>query len=508
MIPETGQPSGLSIEETRATMDGEEQPWHEQKPLEREADEPGKFPTRALGEILGPAVEEALDVIQAPDSIMGNSALAVASLSVQAHADPSIDGRSFPCSLYLVSVAQSGERKSACDNHLLRPVRNWVNERRKTHAIESDEYTAKKASYDSQRSEILSRKKETPEEKEAALSRLGASPAVPPLPTLTFGDATFEGAFKQLERGLPSQGLFSDEGGVIVGGHAMNAENQMKTAAGLSQFWDGNPLTRVRSGDGASTLYGRRLTMHLMLQPVVAESFFGNRVLSSQGLPNRVLLANPKSTAGGRLYKEVDLSQSAANKRYEERVTHLLNLSLPLAEGATNELKPRPLYLQHEAKRLWIDRHNKIESQLADGKALSAVRGFASKAPEHAARLAAVLTLFDNPDARNIDLEHMEAGWTLLEFYLNEALRLFDISESDPELTLARTVRDWIWSRNKPLISLVEIYRYGPNRIRNAKTALKLMGILWEHGYVRPATVKVEFEGITRKDVWEVRPIG
>jgi hypothetical protein len=37
--------------------------------------------------------------------------------------------------------------------------------------------------------------------------------------------------------GQPSLGLFSAEGGQFIGGHGMNEDNKLKTAAGLSCAW-------------------------------------------------------------------------------------------------------------------------------------------------------------------------------------------------------------------------------------------------------------------------------
>jgi hypothetical protein len=34
-----------------------------------------------------------------------------------------------------------------------------------------------------------------------------------------------------------------------MGGHGMNQDNQLKTAAGLSELWDGIRISRVRATD-------------------------------------------------------------------------------------------------------------------------------------------------------------------------------------------------------------------------------------------------------------------
>ena len=55
-------------------------------------------------------------------------------------------------------------------------------------------------------------------------------------------------------------GLFADEGAQFTGGYGMSADQRLKTGAALSSVWDGKAIKRVRAGDGAVSLHGRRLT--------------------------------------------------------------------------------------------------------------------------------------------------------------------------------------------------------------------------------------------------------
>ena len=55
----------------------------------------------------------------------------------------------------------------------------------------------------------------------------------------------------------------------------MNDENQQKTVTGLCELWDGKAVTRVRATDASVVLYGQRLSLHLMVQPIIAERRVG-----------------------------------------------------------------------------------------------------------------------------------------------------------------------------------------------------------------------------------------
>ena len=68
----------------------------------------------------------------------------------------------------------------------------------------------------------------------------------------------------------------------------------------------------MRAADGAAKYFGRRLALHLMMQPVIAETILSDNVLTGQGFLARSLLAWPTSTIGSRQYVEVDLAADPA----------------------------------------------------------------------------------------------------------------------------------------------------------------------------------------------------
>src|SRR5712691_11035814 len=113
----------------------------------------------------------------------------------------------------------------------------------------------------------------------------------------------------------------------------MSEDNKLKTAAGLSDAWDGKPIRRVRSGDGATILPGRRLSAHLMAQPAVADILFRDRLLAEQGLLSRWLPTAPDAAAGTRLWREEQPETDRDIKRYGARLLGILEAPLPLRAG-------------------------------------------------------------------------------------------------------------------------------------------------------------------------------
>ena len=472
-------------------------------PLQRELPPAEPFPLDALGTVLSEMARILRKVVQAPDAICGQSVLAAGATAVQSAADVLIDGRKFPCSAFFLTVGETGERKTATDQYALWP--HYRHERALTEHYKTAmlDYLIAADAYRRAREEALKSAKGRAA-KQAAVAALGLPPRAPWEPTLLIQEPTYEGLIKTFLKGYPSLGLFADEGGRLIGGHAMNADNILKTAAGLSELWDGKRITRVRASDETAILYDRRLSLHLMVQPVVASTVLSNRLLQGQGFLSRCLTCWPDTTAGTRTYQAVNLAQESAVVTYNARIQKILEALLPWREDpeAVQECTPRPVPLTPRAKRLWEAFHNHVEAQLGDGKELAPIRGFANKAAEHAARLAAIVTLGENHEASTIGAPQIEAGITLAEFYLSEALRLCDTVGADPELVTAQATL--VWLQQYEVVHLAQVYQFGPNAVRDAKTARRILTMLDDHGWIRRLEGGADIGGTHRREAWRV----
>ena len=91
--------------------------WPALDPLpEPTVDATAMFPAAALGPVLGSAVEAIADAVQVPLALAAGSVLSAAALAAQPHADVILPyGQRVPTSLFVVTVAGSGDRKSAAD---------------------------------------------------------------------------------------------------------------------------------------------------------------------------------------------------------------------------------------------------------------------------------------------------------------------------------------------------------------------------------------------------------
>jgi hypothetical protein len=244
--------------------------------------------------------------------------------------------------------------------------------------------------------------------------------------------------------------------------------------------------------------------MHLMAQPEVAAIWFGDRFLIEQGLLSRVLVTAPEAASGTRTWKEPSPDGAATMQRYDKQLLQLLERPLPLVPGTRNELAPRELKLSPDAQRLWIEFHDHVEPRLVPGGELDPVRGLANKLPEHAARIAAVLALVGNIKAEEVAAAEMDAGIALARHYAAEALRLFGASRVSGELREAQLVLTWLHTRPDPLVSLPDIYQFGPNLIRDTTRARRAAGILEDHGHLVRVAEGAVIGDTFRREVWQI----
>lgn len=487
-----------------------EQVWPEPLPLYRDPEAPEPYPLEALGR-LEPVAREVLRIVQAPDALVAGSMLAAASMAAQGLGNVVVDGRVYPLSLYLLTIAESGERKSAVDEIATAVIRERQKALYLAQEEEITEWEGKVALWEAERKRIVGDRKQSREAREAALEKLGPPPSKPWLGTMLTGEPTYEGLLRLLAEGWPAAGLFASEGGSFLGGHAMDKKHRLRTISGLGELWDGRPVDRTRQGDGVSLLYGRRLALHLMAQPIVARELIADPLAQGQGFLARLLTAQPLSTAGSRWYVEANIYDTPAYQTYAARLGNLLELVerqvLNDLETRRRGLHLRNLPLAPEAKTFLIDFHNHVERH-SNGE-LSPIRAFASKLPEHALRLAGVLALFENPEAIAISKAQVGAGIALAQWYGSEALRLAGGYRIPRPLALAGEVLAWIvqrvQGRTPPLVHLAEVYRLGPAEVRSARAAREVIRTLEEHGYLAPRP-NAQVEGVARRDAWEVNP--
>ncbi len=487
-------------------------PQSEPTPLFGELREADPIPWQALGPLADP-IEGVSISTQAPAAIAMQSVLTFVSTVTQGLADVETLHLHVPLCVFALTIAQSGERKSACDALATAAIKKVDQERERQYRLNRQVFEADFLAF--QKGQRRKPNKDfdviegDPHDPKADLA-----PEPPLVPTLLINDATIEGLHRRLETGTPSVAVMTDEGGQFFGGHSMKRDNALKTAAGFSKLWDGSSIRKSRASSEPSVLQGKRVSLHLMIQPGVAQTVVGDPMMKDQGFLSRILMAWPDSKIGtrqitkdpARIAKEIKARAMLA--AFDARITELVHLDLPIHPDTSADLDPRQMKLSDPARELLVEFYNRVEHASNKGDAFEYMTGFAAKAPEMAARIAGVQSLFADEHATEITEGMMANGIAMMEWYLAEMLRVTDTGRPSEELCAAEELRQWVVNRwGEEFIDKRTMMKNGPGHLRDGNTLHVCIKKLEEHGWlVRETGVQV-INGANSRTYWRiVRP--
>ena len=473
------------------------------RPLFRGLPPPPEFPMHALG-ALRPAAQAVQARTRAAPAVCAQSVLAAATLAVQAHYDVELPGAGRrPLTALFVSVLDSGERKSAVDRLAVAAAYEIEADFRAAASAEAAKYADAREAWESARAHAKKAAKGDYNALMKALAATGPEPKPPAHPMLLVADPTPEALVLHLV-GRPWGGVFTAEGGLFVGGSAMNDETKLRTGALLNTLWDGDPIRRLRVTTGAAYLPGRRCSAHIMVQPAIASRLFADATLAGIGVLARTLLVAPEGTAGTRLFREAPPAAAAALADYDARLLAIMRRTPRAVANDADVLDPLPLRLSPDATDMWIEFHDAVERAQVPEGALRPIRAFASKMAEHAGRLAAVLTVYADPLAVEVGAEAMAGGIALAQHYAAELQRLQDAAAISPDLALAERLLVWLQARPERRCHLAEVYQRSLGAIRDAATARRIVSVLEDHGWVDFLPAGTEVDGKPRREAWDL----
>lgn len=460
-------------------------------PLSRPNRQPTPYPLSALGDILSPAAEVMYKVLKAPDALCAHSLLSFASHAIQAHANVFLDGRIYPLNEFFLSIASRSSRKSECNSLAQKIHREKEIKLLQNHEENMENYKQAIELFENEKKKILSTRQNQIEKMKKLKNLRDNMPEQPYNPLLIFSDCTVEGIHKLFNTGTPSKILCADEGGMVSEGFSMKKDQKIHALTSYSKYWDGDSVDRIRSSDGFSVIRHCRLSIHLMMQDDIGIAFLNDRIANNQGFSSRFLVAQPASLVGHRKYIEEDISKKNAIRSYYSTIEKILNKPLPLKNCSKtghkkNELNLREIRLDKDAKQCWIDKYNEIEIETKPDGKYGMIEGMAGKAANHIIRLSGIMALFENIDRKTIPRIYIENSIKLMEYYLDERLRLLNSNQTNTNLMEAQFLLDWLNKKGYDHICLPDIYRLGPNSIRNAKKARSLMKILESHYWITP----------------------
>ncbi len=347
--------------------------WPEALPLSTKiASEP--YPLDALPNTVRAAVDEVLNFTKASVPLVASSALAALSLAMQPHVDAKRAEKLLgPVGLFLLTIADSGERKSTCDSFFTRAIRDYEEVQYEAAKPDWKDYEAGTAAWEAKRGGIRERIRQLAKDNkptggmESALRDIeNEKPKPPKVPRLLYSDATPEALAFGLAKQWPSAGVVSAEAGVVFGAHGMSKDSVMRNLTQLNVLWDGGNLTIDRRSVESFTVRGARLTVALQVQEATLRSFFerSGALARGTGFLARFLVAWPESTQGFRPFSEAPESWPAL-AAFNHRIAEILDRPVPIDDDGI--LTPQILPLTTAAKSEWVAFHDTIECELARG---------------------------------------------------------------------------------------------------------------------------------------------
>jgi putative DNA primase/helicase len=422
-----------------------------------------------------------------------SSALAALSVAGQPHIDVMRAERLMgPVGLFLLTIADSGERKTTCDGYFTSAIREYQDQQAEELKPEIERSEAELDAWNAERDGLLSeikakgkQGKSTTDLRERLADLQSAKPEPPRIPRLLLGDETPENLAWRLAKEWPSSGVISSEARVVLGAHGMGKDSVLRNLALLNILWDGGTLEIGRKTSESFTVGGARLAVGLQVQEPALRSFFkktgelarGTRFLA------RFLVAWPESTQGSRFFTAAPAKWPKLTA-FHQRIKEILAMPIPMDEDG--RLSPNVVSLDREAYAAWIKYHDAIESELRNGGELYDVRDVASKSADNAARLAALFHCFEN-GIGPVGLEAFEGASRIAAWHLNESRRFLGELALPQELADAERVDKWLvdYCRQERThrASTRDAQRLGPVREKDRLTAA--LKDLSEHNRVR-----------------------
>jgi len=413
--------------------------------------EPSPYPLEALPSGLGDAVREVLEFVQCPMALAACSALSALSVSTQHLANVRrAEGLTSPASLYMLAIAESGERKSSVDKHFTTAITAWEANQAESAKPDVTRFKVEHDSWSMQYEGLKQKIKETAKQQKPTdnltthlLQLKHDEPLAVRVPRLIYGDATPEQLGYALAKNWPSAGVLSSEAGIVFGSHGMSGDSAMRNMALINILWDGGTHTIDRRTTDSYRVQDARLTMGLAVQADTVRNFFDNSkgLARGTGFLARFLVAWPTSTQGTRLFKEPPTAWPKLTV-FSERITQLLN-KIPDLNDAGG-ISPITLDFSNDAKKAWVDFHNDVELELKQGGDLTDARDVASKAADNVARLAALFHLYEWQSEAVINKDLVERAILIVSWHLYEAKRFLNQIAIPEHINNAIKIDDYI----------------------------------------------------------------
>ena len=436
--------------------------WEEPFPLESAPLPP--FPVDLLGENLARFVEAAATSLQTAADLIAFSVLGTVSTAtggrVAVHIKPQWNETT---ALWLAAFADSSERKTPAleiaatplrvvESDLIEEARPHVEadaqeirittaamKRAEDAAAAPSKATTPKAIADAEHARETARREAA--EARDRLTELGDGRS---LPRLLVRDITLEALGKVMTSQDGRIGSLASEGGLLKVAAGLYGSNGQANTDLMLEAYSGGPYTIDRVGRPGSHLERTFLALALIVQPgIMAGIEKRNPEFRQNGLLGRFLYARPAPVA-------TDMFASPSmppelEESYAKSITAMV-------QRVWNSPDVIVLKLDDAARDLFATFYDEFGMRRKVGGDLYDIADWAGKLRGQLVRIAACLTLYDNPEARTIGRARIADAIGMAPYLIRHAKAVFDLMGKDAE-GKRRPLREivvWLGGRDKP----------------------------------------------------------
>ncbi|TBL61146.1 DUF3987 domain-containing protein [Hafnia paralvei] len=432
------------------------------------------YPVDAFPPVMRELIQSYHDETLIPVEMIGSTVLAAAAIACQPHINVSLpfSGKPEPCSLYLMTIAESGEGKSTVSNRIMSPFEDFSREMKQKYQNILTEYRKEYNIWNLQK-KVLEReyqkKYRRGESTEQDICDLNEhdenQPEKPICLNFLYGDTTPKTIIQGLSE-YPVAGIILDEAIIFFKGFLKNNLGLMNNA------WDGKRYRLSRSNEESYDIHPC-VTLYLMSQSTVLKDYIEKHgeIAKGSGFFSRFLFTKIKSTIGTRPVDTDYRRSEEALKSFHDVVNKLLKKQV--AHFYENDLTRKTLELTHDAVNIWRDRQSEIQRKIATEKEWSHIRDIGSKAGANMLRVAAILQYFSDLDSNQISEIHLASAYKIVNWHLHQASELFysgsEVYQFEQDVyELFSWIKDKFIQTNDSPIRKNHILQAGPNRLRHS----------------------------------------
>lgn len=439
-------------------------------PLIPDVERATPYPVEQLPPVIRDATNAIAEKVKAPVALAGQCVIgAVVYLALtRANVEGAI-GKPMPINTAMLSLADSGDRKSTCHELAFQPIAEQQQKLADERRLALDDYNQGRKGL-----------------KGKELQDYEDTHDIPDDVRTLYSDVTFERIAGDLVSGKTLIFWDTDEGGQMLSGHSLKSETRVATIGGMTKLLDRGFIERMRSrgnAEASGTAYQRRFTIHLMAQSIAVNDALNDPLLRGQGLLARFLLTAPESLAGTRTLTFEDLAKQSEPadadpriKRYWGRSSELLN-SDEYIDAETGNAVPPTLKLTLDASRLWLELFNETEQGQNKFEKLGGVKQFAARTGDQARKLAAAFAVFEGLE--EVDAQCMRSAVAIVRHSISEWARHSESTAVDRVAQQASDLMEWLIKREWHTFTARDLQNKGFGDVR--KSAAKrdvILGLL------------------------------